>query len=73
MMIEDEERSNYEAFRECLSGPIIEKASITPIKPRRRKAGKGRKSASEPVNTIEDHDEPNGDDAEDLADFIDVC
>ncbi|KAI9875549.1 MAG: hypothetical protein M1830_008350 [Pleopsidium flavum] len=69
-MIEDDERSNYEAFRECLSGPIIDKSAITPTKPKKRKTGKGRKSAIQPFDGIDDHDERNGDDVEDLADFI---
>jgi len=71
-MIEDDERSNYEAFRECLCGPIIEKSAITPTKPRKRKPGKGRKTAIKPTERTDAHDERNGDDVKDLADFVDV-
>lgn len=58
---------NFQLFRECLSTPLIEKSSLTPEKKSRKSRGNSRrKTAIKPV-TIE---EPN--DAEELAEFIDV-
>ena len=67
--------SNYEVFRDCLSGPIIEKSAITPTKPRKRKTSKGRKTAvktGQHPDHNEDEQHSDGDNPEDLADFIDV-
>ncbi|MCJ1367165.1 hypothetical protein MMC16_006297 [Acarospora aff. strigata] len=66
--------SNYEVFRDCLSGPIIEKSAITPTKPRKRKTSKGRKTAvktGQHPDHNEDEQHSDGDNPEDLADFID--
>lgn len=74
LMADEEPSSNYEAFRECLSGPIIQKSALAPSKARKRKAHKARRKSTDQT-TIEPHDgldERNGSDAEDLADFIDV-
>ncbi len=68
-MNEEDSQSNYEVFRECLSGPIIQKSAVKPTKPRKRKAGR---SAIKPVEIPDLHEEHGGNDAEDLADFVDV-
>lgn len=67
-MVLDEEQSNYQLFRDCLSTPLIEK-SVTEV-PKKKKTRKyGRKTAIKPVSAPA-ADEAN--DAEELADFIDV-
>lgn len=77
MNFNEESNSNYEAFRDCLSGPIIQKSALPPpARPRKRKAPKptgGRNRTHQATaESTDGPDEPNGSDAEDLADFIDV-
>lgn len=72
MNLEDEsgdENDNYEIFRDCVSTALIKRLA-TPKRPERRRAGKGRKNAIKPVARAADEKEV--DDAEDLAEFIDV-
>ncbi|TVY75716.1 Uncharacterized protein LSUE1_G005665 [Lachnellula suecica] len=64
---EDNETSNFQLFRDCLSTPLIEKSSVTPPK-KARKVRAGRKTAIKPVYTTPE--EPN--DAAELGEFIDV-
>lgn len=68
-MIEESEQTNYETFRDCLSTPLMEKSLGEPTKMRRRKGGRGRKNAIKAVVEVSDG---NGNDAAELADFIDV-
>lgn len=68
-MIADDEQTNYETFRDCLSTPLIEKSLGEPRNPRKRKGGKGRKNAIKPVVEVT-IDTSN--DAAELADFLDV-
>lgn len=77
MNYDEESNSNYETFRDCLSGPIIQKSALPPpVRLRKRKASKptgGRKSTHKAtVESNDGPDERNGSDAEDLAEFIDV-
>ncbi|RDW78336.1 hypothetical protein BP5796_06188 [Coleophoma crateriformis] len=66
-MVPDEELSNYQLFRDCLSTPLIEKS--VGDEPKKRKARKyGRKTAIKPVST-QVAGEVN--DADELAEFID--
>ena len=66
----DEDEHNYEIFRDCLSTSIIQRLA-TPKRPVRKRAVKGRKNAIKPI--ARPTDEREVDDAEDLAEFIDVC
>ena len=68
--MEGSEDANFQVFRDCLSSPLIEKSSEQPEKKTRKARGSSRKKiAVKPIeNAIE---EPN--DAEELAEFIDVC
>jgi len=68
-MEDDNESSNFQLFRECLSTPLIEKSSATPTK-KARKARAGRKTVIKPVSVPTAAEEPN--DAAELADFVDV-
>lgn len=73
-MIPVEEESNFSTFRDCLSEPVIRKLAIQPPKPSKRRAAKGRKNAIKPVYPQEAQaDARQTNDAEDLAEFIDVC
>jgi hypothetical protein len=63
--MEDPESSNFQLFRDCISTPLIEKSVTKPEK----KTRKGRKkTAIKPIIPVEEQD-----DAEELAEFIDVC
>lgn len=66
--MESSGETNFQIFRDCLSNPLIEKSSEQPTK-KTRKARGGRKTAIKPIK--QDIEEAN--DAEDLAEFIDVC
>lgn len=69
-MISEDEGSNFQLFRDCLSTPLIEKSTGEAAK-KKRKLRNGRKTAIKPVASSLTTDERN--DAEELADFIDVC
>ncbi|KAI9707658.1 MAG: hypothetical protein M1836_000619 [Candelina mexicana] len=69
-MINDEERNNYETFRDCLSGPVIQK-SATKSKQKGRRSSKGRKNAIKPVASASSQDAGEEQDADDLAEFTD--
>jgi hypothetical protein len=63
------EEANFQIFRDCLSTPLIEKSSTQPANKTRKARGNGRrKTAIKPVSV--ETEEPN--DAEELAEFIDV-
>lgn len=64
-------QSNYGNFRDCVSGPIIQKLLIAPAKPLKRKAAReGRNSAPAKLSATDDLSVEN--EADDLADFVDV-
>lgn len=63
--------NNYEIFRECVSGAIVQKSQTG----RKKRKLKGKKRGDP---TLKDKDEDvsfglEKQDPEDLADFIDVC
>lgn len=69
--IPDEEASNYEQFRDCISAVLIQRLARTsstpdPTKPTRRSKAK-KQSATPPPDSTTD----TANDAEDLSDFID--
>ncbi len=70
-MIDNEETSNYETFRDCFSGPVIQKSAAEKSKPKTRRSSKGRKNAIKPVASTS-HDAADEQNADDLAEFIDV-
>ncbi|KAI9822469.1 MAG: hypothetical protein M1827_000188 [Pycnora praestabilis] len=70
-MIVEDERSNYETFRDCLSGPIIQKSAVKGSKPQKRRNARGRKNTIKVVEHVETQNERDEQGAEDLADFID--
>jgi hypothetical protein len=65
-MMSPDEKSNFELFRDILTAPLIEKCSISP--PNAQKKRKNRRRY--PV--VKAADVGNSNDAEDLAEFIDV-
>lgn len=67
--IEADDQSNYEIFRDCVSGPIIQKLLIAQPKPLKRKAVRRRKISTK-LSATDDWSAEN--EADDLADFIDV-
>lgn len=69
-MIPDDEISNFEAFRECVSNVLIQKLAIQPAKPKKRI--KGRKNEIKPVERVEAENGDITNDAEELGDFIAV-
>jgi len=71
-MADNEGSSNFDTFRECLSGPLIEKSAITPIRPKKRRTTQAHRNASKVVKGHVGHGEEGHNAAEDLAEFIDV-
>jgi len=68
--MEEFEDVNFQIFRDCLSTPLIEKSPEQPAKKTRKaRENSRRKTAIKPV--IHETEEAN--DAEELAEFIDVC
>ncbi|KAI9743226.1 MAG: hypothetical protein M1818_003072 [Claussenomyces sp. TS43310] len=73
-MLQDDETSNFQIFRDCLSTTLIEVFAITPTKPtRRRKGGNGRKTprVEVSVDPLAAQASQGENDAEELAEFID--
>jgi hypothetical protein len=68
--MEAAEDANFQVFRDCLSGPLIEKSSTELGKKHRKARGNSRRKAAIKPIQIE-LEERN--DAEELAEFIDVC
>lgn len=65
---------NFQIFRDCLAGPLIQKSSTTTtsVDKRTRKGGrKGKKNGSALREIAYDNEGPS--DADELAEFIDVC
>lgn len=63
--------SNYEVFRECVSGAIVAKSETKPDRASKKKAQKtkrGSKKIAADQAVVTDRADP-----EELADFIDVC
>lgn len=67
--MEEIESSNFQLFRDCLSTPLIEKSTEEPAKSKKARNKSGRKIAIKPV--IVEKSETS--DADELAEFIDVC
>ncbi len=68
-MIYDENQSNYKAFRDCVSGPVIQRLLYTPANPIKKKSAKSRKNAARSAVPVE---EEVSNEVEDLTDFVDV-
>ncbi len=71
-MADNEGSGNFDIFRECLSGPLIEKSAITPTRPKKRRIAQAHRNASKVVKGHVGHGEEGHNAAEDLAEFIDV-
>ena len=67
-MIAEDEVTNYETFRDCLSDLIISKLSPSAEKPKR--ASKGGKNEIKPV--ARPAEQVNAEDVAELGEFIDV-
>ncbi len=68
-MSDEEHQGNYETFRDCFSGPIVQRLLTRPAKPVNKKGVKNRKNAVRGANYVE---QEVGNGAEDLTDFVDV-
>lgn len=69
-MVTEDEKYNFALFRECLSGPIVERLAVKPLRAK-KKSVKGR-GLLDILEAPERKQEENDNDVEDLADFIDV-
>jgi hypothetical protein len=68
--MEDVENANFQIFRDCLSTPLIEESSAQSTnKSRKARRNSRRKTAIKSIQV--QAEEPH--DAEELAEFIDVC
>lgn len=68
-----EDQSNYTIFRDCLSGPIIQKLLLNPVKKPVPRRAKGRKNSAAIVDNTETSNNANDQEAaNDCADFVDV-
>ena len=70
-MIPEDEVTNYEIFRDCVSELVISKLSRGADKHKRKRAVKGRKNEIKPV--VRPVQEVEQTDAEELGEFIEVC
>ena len=68
-MIDDENQSNYETFRDCISGPVIQRLLTKPTKLVKKKGVQNRKNA---IKSAVQAGEEIENEAEDLTDFVDV-
>lgn len=68
------DQSNYTIFRECLSGPIIQKLLFNPAKKPIPRRAKGRKNSGVKVDSKAEisNDANDQEAADDCADFVDV-
>lgn len=66
--------NNYEIFRECVSGAIVQKSQSKPTKVAKKKAQRAKRGTKKsdgkqnmPISVVEERADP-----EELAEFIDV-
>src|SRR5438045_8285131 len=73
-MIDSDENTNYDLFKDCLSGPIITQCSLPAPSSKRRRSGKSGQKSSGALDSIEDVNPcvKQETDAAELAEFIDV-
>lgn len=68
-----EDQSNYTIFRDCLSGPIVQKLLLNPAKKAVSIRAKGRKNSAAKADNAEMSSDANDQEAaDDCADFVDV-
>lgn len=68
-----EDQSNYTIFRDCLSGPIVQKLLLNPVKKPVPRRAKGRKNSAAKADNAEMSSDANDQEAaDDCADFVDV-
>lgn len=65
----DEAQSNFDLFRDCLSGPLLQRSAIENAKVSQKRRTRGRKYSVK--HDIDAHAIGQGD-AEELAEFINV-
>lgn len=69
LMSVDVRPSNFDLFRECLSGRLVQRSTLDNAQTTRRRKSKGRKKEIKPVEDGLDKTAPQ---AEELSEFIDV-
>lgn len=68
-----EDQSNYHIFLDCLSGPIVQRLLLNPVKKPIPRRAKGRKNYAEKADNAETSNDANDQEAaDDCADFVDV-
>lgn len=80
-MIPDDEQDNYELFRDALSSTLLQTIALDAPKGRRRAKGRQKTAKSRDIlgertkisRSENAEDDSVNNDAEDLAEFIDVC
>lgn len=65
----DVRQHNFDLFRECLSGRLVQRFTLGNAQPTRKRKSKGRKKEIKPVEDGLDNSDPQ---AEELSEFIDV-
>jgi len=69
-MVSENDTTNLNVFRDCLSTTIIERLSPQSGKRTKKRVSKGRKNEIKPVVRTEEADI---NDASELGDFVEVC
>ena len=67
-----ENRGNFETFRDCLWGPIVQQDTARSGRSLRKRSRRGRKNAYRSTKPAGYEIESKTSDAEELADFVDV-
>ncbi|KAL9053846.1 MAG: hypothetical protein Q9206_003776 [Seirophora lacunosa] len=68
----DETQSNLDIFRDCLSGPLVQRSAVGKGRTPQKRRTKGRKNSIKPVKIHVEADSLGRGDVEELAEFIDV-
>ena len=68
-MTDDEDQSNYDVFRDCIAGPMVQRLLTRSAEPVKKKSARSRKATARSVVLVE---EEVRNDTEDLTDFVDV-
>lgn len=69
-MIPEEESTNFDIFKDCLSTSVISR--LAPDSGKKKRASKGRKNEIKPVAKVASAEGSVGSDAVELAEFIEV-
>lgn len=68
----EEAQSNLDTFRDCLSGPLVQRSAVEKGRTPQKRRTKGRKNSIKPVKIHVEADSLGRGDVEELAEFIEV-